>query len=145
MKMSVIAVLVGMVGLCAPALAETPHSDKPVAGLTQAQVDAVVAGKRAELEACLARMTANPHKKDADIVLALEIDDTGEVQTVTVTNVPDEVERCIAVAAVEWDFPSSDVKADASTFKCQLLGARAAIAARDAKNGKPGHRPNPGR
>ncbi|HTR52020.1 MAG TPA: AgmX/PglI C-terminal domain-containing protein [Kofleriaceae bacterium] len=109
--------------------------------LTQAQVDAVVAGKRAELEACLAHLPANPHKKAAEIVLSLEIDDSGEVQTATVTNVTDEVERCIAVAAAEWDFPSTDVKADAATFKCQLVGARPTVATRDAKSAKPAQKP----
>jgi hypothetical protein len=68
-----------------------------------------------------------PEPKPADVVLSLEIDDTGEVQTVSVTNVPDDVERCIAIAAVEWDFPSTDVKADASTFRCQLVGAHHAV------------------
>jgi hypothetical protein len=123
MKMLAIAAVVGTVGLSAPAFAQS-HA------LTQAEVDGIVAGKRAELEACLAHMPTNPptkpqkpEKKPADVVLSLEIDDTGEVQTVAVTNVSDDVERCIAVAAVEWDFPSTDVKADASTFKCQLLGA----------------------
>ena len=139
MKMPAILVFLGALGLCAPALAEAPHSDK---GLTQAQVDAIVASKRAELEACLAHIPADSHKKkDADVVLSLEIDDTGEVQTVAVSNVPEDVERCIAVAAVEWDFPSTDVKADAATFKCQLVGARPAVAARDARNAKPGQKP----
>ena len=122
LKMLAIVTFVGTVGSGVPAFAQS-HS------LTQAEVDAVVAGKHVEIEACLANLPPAPpakakksDKKPGDIVLSLEVDDTGEVQTVSVSNVPDDVERCIAVAAVQWDFPSTDVKADAMTFKCQLLG-----------------------
>jgi hypothetical protein len=72
--------------------------------------------KVGEVEACWTKLPADRRKKDVSAVLTLEIDDTGEVQTVEVAGVPEETQRCIAVAAIAWAFPRTDAKADAASF-----------------------------
>jgi len=84
--------------------------------LTQAQVDEILRTKVGEVEACWTKLPADRRKKDVSAVLTLEIDDTGEVQTVEVAGVPEETQRCIAVAAIAWEFPPTDAKADAASF-----------------------------
>jgi hypothetical protein len=84
--------------------------------LSQAQVEDVLKTKVGEVEACWTKLPADQRKKDVSAVLKLEIDDDGEVQTVEVANVPEETQRCIAVAAVAWEFPRTDVKADAASY-----------------------------
>lgn len=127
------ALVVSLLGLCASAVAQParnpPPAKKPncgehyVAGqkdsgkksLTQAQVDEVMKTKVGEVETCW-RQLPQDKRKDTSLVLQLEIDDTGEVQTIEAPGVPDETQRCIALAAVEWEFPRTDVKADAIVF-----------------------------
>jgi hypothetical protein len=103
-------VALAVCGLCAPAFAQEHR-------LSQAQVDEVMKTKVGEVQACWQNLPDDERAKDTTAVLALEIDDTGEVQTVTIAGQPSELERCVAVAAAGWDFPRTDVKADALTFK----------------------------
>lgn len=84
--------------------------------LSQTQVEDVLKTKVGEVEACWTKLPADQRTKDINAVLTVEIDDTGEVQTVEVAGVPDETQRCVAVAAVAWEFPRTDVKADAASF-----------------------------
>ncbi|MBV8762961.1 MAG: hypothetical protein JO257_37090 [Deltaproteobacteria bacterium] len=131
-KLAVIALL----GLCAPALAQSKVRDagkKPAKpncgeayvvgkkdaapkGLVQQQVEDVLKSKVGEVETCWQKLPADQRKKDVAAVLSIEIDDDGEVQTAALAGVPDDASRCVAVAAVAWEFPRSDVKADAETF-----------------------------
>jgi hypothetical protein len=131
-KLAVIALL----GLCAPALAQSKvpakkaPEKKPNCGdayvvgkkdtgpksLAQTQVEDVLKSKVGEVETCWLKLPADQRKKDVAAVLSVEIDDDGEVQTAALAGVPDDASRCVAVAAVAWEFPRSDVKADAETF-----------------------------
>lgn len=134
--------MLGVLGLCGPVIAAPKAQARKAApvkklncgesyvvgpkdsgrtSLTQAQVDEVLKTKVGEVEACWTKLPADQRKKDVSAVLTLEIDDTGEVQTVEVTNVPDEAQRCIAVAAVAWEFPRTSAKADAATFSFPLV------------------------
>jgi hypothetical protein len=134
-KKPALIALLGVACLCTPVLAgPKPAPKKPAAGpnvgasyvvgrkdsgrtqLTQAQVDEVLKSKVGEVEACWERAPDDKRKKDVNAILSLSIDDDGEVQTVEVAGVPEETERCVAVAAVAWEFPRTDVKADASSF-----------------------------
>jgi len=129
-KLAVIALL----GLCAPALAQSKASKAPAKkancgeayvvgkkdagpkGLSQSAVEDVLKSKVGEVETCWQKLPADQRKKDVAAVLSIEIDDDGEVQTAALAGVPDDASRCVAVAAVAWEFPRSDVKADAETF-----------------------------
>ncbi len=130
-KLAVIALL----GLCAPALAQSkvPAKKSPAKpncgeayvvgkkdagpkGLAPSAVEDVLKSKVGEVETCWQKLPADQRKKDVAAVLSIEIDDDGEVQTAALAGVPDETSRCVAVAAVAWEFPRSDVKADAETF-----------------------------
>lgn len=130
-KLAVIALL----GLCAPALAQSKAPVKAPAkklncgdayvvgkkdagpkGLSQATVEDVLKTKVNEVETCWQKLPADQRKKDVAAVLSIEIDDDGEVQTAALAGVPDDASRCVAVAAVAWEFPRSDVKADSETF-----------------------------
>lgn len=126
-KLAVIALL----GLCAPALAQSKapakqpncgqsyvvgKKDVGPKGLSQSQVEDVLKTKVGEVETCWMKLPADQRKKDVGAVLSIEIDDDGEVQTASLANVPDDASRCVALAAVAWEFPRSDVKADAETF-----------------------------
>lgn len=129
--------MLGVLGLCGPVVAAPKPQARKAApakrlncgesyvvgkkdsgrtALTQAQVDEVLKTKVGEVEACWTKLPADQRKKDVAALLTLEIDDSGEVQTVDVAGVPDEAQRCIAVAAVAWEFPRTDVKADAASF-----------------------------
>jgi len=129
--------LLSVLALCSTAVASAPtaaHKTAPAkrpdcgdsyeigrskqgrTALTQAQVDEVMKTKVGEVTACWQRLPDDKRKRDTTAVIELEIDDRGEVQTVEVAGVPDDAERCIALAAVGWDFPETDVKADAVTF-----------------------------
>ena len=103
-------VALAIVGLCAPAFAQEHR-------LTQSQVDEVMKTKVGEVQACWQNLPDTQRAKDTTAVLALEIDDTGEVQTVTIAGQPSELEHCVAIAATAWDFPRTDVKADALMFQ----------------------------
>jgi hypothetical protein len=131
-KLAVIALL----GLCAPALAKSqapakkPAAKKPNCGetyvvgkkddgpkgLAKQQVDEVLKTKIGEVETCWLKLPADQRKKDVAAVLSVEIDDDGEVQTAALAGVPDDTSRCVALAAIAWEFPPSDVQADAATF-----------------------------
>jgi len=111
------ALVVSLLGLCASAVAQPAAKNPPPAKvLTQAQVDEVMKTKVGEVETCWRRLPDDQRKRDTNLVLHLEIDDTGEVQTIDAPGVPDETQRCIALAAVDWEFPRTDVKADAIFF-----------------------------
>jgi hypothetical protein len=117
-------VALALLGLCAPAFAKAKCGDNYVVGkdqkrssLTQAQVDEVMKTKVGEVEACWQNLPDDQRAKDTTAVLALEIDDTGEVQTVTIAGQPSELQHCVAIAAASWEFPRTDVKADALTFQ----------------------------
>ena len=84
--------------------------------LTQDQIDEVMKTKLGEVEGCWLKLPEDKRKHDVTAVLSLVIDDGGEVQTVDVASLPPETARCIAVAAVDWEFPRSDTKADASQY-----------------------------
>ena len=128
------AIVVILLGLCVSASAQ-PAPKKPaparkpncgehyVVGkdptrksLTQDQIDEVMKTKVGEVETCWLRVPEDKRKKDTTAQLKIEIDDSGEVQTVETAGVPDDAQRCIAVAAVEWEFPRSDAKADSATY-----------------------------
>ena len=133
-----ILTLLGGLALCVPAFAQPhpPAAKKPTparapncgesyvvgpkdstsTALSQAQVDAVMKSKVGEVEACWLHLPAEKRKRDVAAVLNLSIDDGGEVQTVTASALPDDVQRCIAVAAVAWEFPRTDAHADALAF-----------------------------
>lgn len=128
-KLAVIALL----GLCAPALAQSKapktaakpkcgdayvvgKKDAGPKGLSQSAVEDVLKSKVGEVEGCWQKLPADQRKKDVAAVLSIEIDDDGEVQTASLAGVPDDASRCVAVAAVAWEFPRSDVKVDAETF-----------------------------
>jgi len=106
-------VALAVLGLCAPAFAQEHR-------LTQAQVDEVMKTKVGEVQACWQNLPETQRAKDTTAVLSLEIDDTGEVQTVTIANQPSELEHCVAIAAAAWDFPRTDVKADALMFQYSI-------------------------
>jgi hypothetical protein len=101
-----------------------PVGDKRDAGkasLSEAQVDEVVKSKLGEVQTCWVGLPEDKRKADTSIVLKLEIDDNGEVQTVDVNGkIADEAQRCIAVAAAAWEFPVTDVKIDAEYFEYAL-------------------------
>jgi DsbC/DsbD-like thiol-disulfide interchange protein len=84
--------------------------------LSQAQVNEVLKSKVSEVETCWLKLPADQRKKDVAAVLSIEIDDGGEVQTAELAGAPEETQRCVAVAAVAWEFPRTDAKADAATF-----------------------------
>lgn len=101
-----------------------PAGDKRDSGkvaLSESQVDEVVKGKLGDVQTCWTSLPEDKRKADTSIVLKLEIDDNGEVQTVDVTGkIADEAQRCIAVAAAAWEFPVTDVKIDAEYFEYAL-------------------------
>ena len=101
-----------------------PASDERDRGkdsLSESQVDEVVKAKLGEVETCWQQLPEDKRKTDANIVLKLEIDDNGEVQTVDVTGkIADDAQRCIAVAAAAWEFPVTEVKIDAQYFAYAL-------------------------
>lgn len=71
-------------------------------GLTASEVADVVSTKLPEIQECWTKPA------DASVVLRFAIDTDGEVQTVEIVgNVPDETQRCIAVASVDWHFPEA--------------------------------------
>ena len=116
-----------LAALCAPVFAQPKKpncGEKYVVGkkdtgpkaLTQAQIDEVMATKVGEVEGCWMKLPDAQRKHDITAVLSLVIDDGGEVQTVDVASLPPETQRCIAIAAVDWEFPRSDTKADASQY-----------------------------
>ncbi len=133
------AIVVILLGLCVSAFAQ-PAPKKPAptkkpncgehyvvgpkdAGkksLSQDQIDEVMKTKVGEVETCWLRLPEDKRKKDTTAQLKLEIDDSGEVQTVETAGVPDDAQRCIAVAAAEWEFPRVDVKADAATYSYSI-------------------------
>ena len=77
--------------------------------LSQGQVADVVKAKLGDVEYCWNRLPEIQRKADATAVLKLEIDPSGEVETVGVDGkVPEETQRCIAVAAAKWQFPMAD-------------------------------------
>jgi hypothetical protein len=98
--------------------------DKPAVGkalLREEQVEDVVKAKVGDVQACWMKLAKDKRKTDVNITMNLEIDDTGEVQTVVVTgNVPHETQRCIELAAAGWEFPATEVKVDAEYFECAL-------------------------
>lgn len=133
-----ILTLLGGLALCVPAFAQ-PHrpaakqptparapncgasyvvgpKDSSSTALSQAQVDAVMKAKLGEVEACWMHLPVEKRKREVAAVLNLSIDDGGEVQTITAPALPDDVQRCIALAAVAWEFPATDAHADALTF-----------------------------
>lgn len=112
-----------VLGLGAPAFAQEHR-------LTQAQVDDVMKTKVGEVQACWQNLPDDRHGKTTTAVLSLEIDDTGEVQTVTIAGQPTELERCVAVAAASWEFPRTDVKADALMFEYRVPLARVQTASK---------------
>lgn len=116
-------VALAVLGLCAPAFAQEHR-------LTQAQVDDVMKTKVGDVEACWQNLPDDQRRKDTTAVLAMEIDDTGEVQTVTIAGQPSELERCVAVAAASWEFPRTDVKADALMFQYSVALARVRTASK---------------
>ncbi|HEY6039982.1 MAG TPA: hypothetical protein VIV58_37125 [Kofleriaceae bacterium] len=116
-------VALAVLGLGAPAFAQEHR-------LTQAQVDDVMKTKVGDVEACWQNLPDDQRKKDATAVLAMEIDDTGEVQTVTIAGQPSELERCVAVAAASWEFPRTDVKADALMFSYSVSLSRVQTASK---------------
>ena len=96
-----------------PRHSSTPSGDaSPVAKkivLSQGQVDGVVKAKLGDVEYCWSRLPEIQRKADTTAVLKLEIDPSGEVETVNVDGkLPDETQRCIAVAAAKWQFPMAD-------------------------------------
>jgi hypothetical protein len=101
-----------------------PTGDKRDSGktaLSESQVDEVVKSKLGEVQTCWTGLPEDKRKADTNIVLKLEIDDNGEVQTVDVNGkIADEAQRCIAVAAAAWEFPVTDVKIDAAYFEYAL-------------------------
>jgi hypothetical protein len=129
--------IVGVLGLCGGAVAAPKSQARKAApakrlncgesyvvgkkdagrtALSQTQVEDVLKTKVGEVEACWTKLPADQRKKDVAAVLTVEIDDTGEVQTVEVAGVPEETQRCVAIAAVAWEFPRTDVKADAASY-----------------------------
>ena len=110
-------VALAVLGLSAPAFAQEHR-------LSQAQVDEVMKTKVGEVQACWQQLPETQRAKDTTAVLSLEIDDTGEVQTVTIAGQPSELEHCVAIAAAAWDFPRTDVKADALMFQYPVALAR---------------------
>lgn len=146
MRNNVIVALVGVLAVSAPAFAKTaaPAKAAPKTGdgyvlgkdqgrttLTQDQVDEVMKGKVGDVVACWQQLPDDQRAKDATAVLTIEIDDTGEVQTVTTANVSDDMQRCVSVAAAGWDFPRTSVTADARTFQyAVVLKAEAAAPAK---------------
>jgi hypothetical protein len=92
------------------------------AWLTEEQVEDVVKTKVGDVQACWMKLAKGKRKTDVNITLKLEIDDTGEVQTVVVNGtVPHETERCIELAAAAWEFPATEVKIDTAYFECALV------------------------
>jgi len=147
-KPVIVVALLGGLGLWTPVLAGTTPPSKPSAttkkpteshvaarrvatktdpqdvgktSLTEAQVDEVLKAKLPDVDSCWSRLPEDKRKTDTTAVLKLEIDDRGEVQTVNVSGpIPDETQRCIAVAASDWSFPETDVKVDAQFFEYPL-------------------------
>ena len=92
--------------------AQTPTGDakevKKVV-LSQGQFSEVVKAKLGDVEYCWDRLPELQRKADTTAVLKLEIDPSGEVETVGVDGkIPEETQRCIAVAAAKWEFPMAD-------------------------------------
>jgi hypothetical protein len=96
----------------APRHASTPAGDTEQVAkkvLSQLQVNTVIKAKLADVQYCWNRLPAAQRKLDATALLELEIDATGEVETVDVGGqLSQEASRCIAVAAAKWQFPVAD-------------------------------------
>ena len=140
MKPAVLVAL-GVLGLASPALAGNPppkkatpqvkklncgesyvvgthHDEASKVSPRELQVAAVVKSNLGEVQACWSQLPAQFRKVATPAVLKLSVDDTGEVQTVEVAGkVPDEAQRCIALAVARWEFPATAVTSDASHFE----------------------------
>lgn len=143
MTKTALSVILAVIGFAAPANA-APHakvapapakvSKQPKSGdtyvvghevgrtaLTAAQIDEVMKTRVGDVSACWSGLPAAQRKQDVNAVLSLAIDDGGEVQTVDVAEVPDEVVRCIAKAAVAWTFPQTDPQAEAPSYRYPIV------------------------